>query len=253
MTSLHDGRAFIVTGAGRRKGIGFATAICLAREGGRVLAVDVDESALAGLAATAGAEGLDIETSVVDVRKQADVDGIVSHAIERHGAIDAVANVAGVMDHFQPVHEIEDEVWQRVFDVNVTGTMRMCRAVLPHMLERGKGVVVNVASFASLRAGASGSAYTASKHAVAGLTRSMAFMYARKGVRCNAVLPGAVSTEMPVDPVNEYGWEAVESTIESAPLAITAEEMAEVISWVASERSSCLNGSMVLADGGWAA
>lgn len=110
------------------------------------------------------------------------------------GPIDALANVAGINDDFAPLHEVDDDVWQRVFAVNVDAVMRLTRAVLPGMRQARRGSVAIVTSEAGLRGGASGAAYTASKHAVIGLTKSCAFMYARDGVRVNALAPGGVAT-----------------------------------------------------------
>jgi NAD(P)-dependent dehydrogenase (short-subunit alcohol dehydrogenase family) len=105
------------------------------------------------------------------------------------GRVDALANVAGIMDAFLPPAEVDDVTWERVFAVNVTAVMRLTRAVLPMMLAAGGGAIVNVSSEASLRASASGVAYTASKHAVNGLTKSTAVFYKNQGIRANAVAP----------------------------------------------------------------
>jgi NAD(P)-dependent dehydrogenase (short-subunit alcohol dehydrogenase family) len=110
--------------------------------------------------------------------------------------VDALANVAGIMDGFLPPAEIDDQTWERVFAVNVTSMMRLTRAVLPIMLEAGGGAIVNVSSEASLRGSAAGVAYTASKHAVNGLTKSTAFFYQSRGIRANAVVPGGVITNI---------------------------------------------------------
>src|SRR5699024_9611338 len=122
-------------------------------------------------------------------------DQAVTRILEAAGdRIDGLANVAGIMDKMQPVHEVDDALWQKLFAVNVTGTFKLMKAVIPGMLERGAGNIVNIASEAGLRGSAAGTAYTASKHAVVGLTKSSAHLYGLSGLRINAVAPGAVAT-----------------------------------------------------------
>jgi NAD(P)-dependent dehydrogenase (short-subunit alcohol dehydrogenase family) len=166
-----DGRTVIVTGAA--SGIGRATASRVLREGGRVVAVDVSHERLDIFAADAGSA--DLVTVAADITDATGIDRIMTAAGPR---VDGLANVAGIADDFSAAHEVTDEVWQRVFAVNVDGTFRLIRAVVPSMLEAGGGSIVNVASEAALRGSAAGIAYTASKHAVVGITRSCALMYA---------------------------------------------------------------------------
>jgi NAD(P)-dependent dehydrogenase (short-subunit alcohol dehydrogenase family) len=152
------GKTAIVTGAG--SGIGQGTAMRLAHEGATVVTADLSDTRLEEL--TAGHPGLVLIPVVADVATGDGVGAVVAHA---GGRVDALANVAGIMDGFLPAAEIDDETWERVFAVNVTSMMRLTRAVLPIMLEAGGGAIVNVSSEASLRGSAAGVAYTASKHA----------------------------------------------------------------------------------------
>lgn len=176
-----SGCTVIVTGAGA--GIGRATAERLAAEEGRVIAVDVSSERLTGL--TDEVEG-DIVTVAADITEPQGIDAILAAAGAR---IDGLANVAGIMDGFEPTAEIADSTWERVLAVNLTGMMTLTRAVLPTMLARGRGSIVNVGSEAGQRGSAAGTPYTTSKHAVNGFTVSTAFFYTPKGVRCNAVAP----------------------------------------------------------------
>ena len=180
------GKTVIVTGAG--SGIGRATASRIAREGGRVVAVDVSQERLDEFAAEH--DGADVVTLVADITDDAKVAEIVAAAGDR---IDGLANIAGIMDDMTPIGELTDAVWKRVFSVNVDGTMKLMRAVVPTMVAQGVGSIVNTASEAALRGSAAGVAYTASKHAVVGLTKSSAFMYGPSGLRVNAVAPARPS------------------------------------------------------------
>jgi len=183
------GRTAIVTGAG--SGIGRATALRLALEGARVVAADIAADRLDQLLAEF--PDLDLVPVAGDVATEAGVQAVVAAA---GGRVDALANVAGIMDAFLPPAEVDDATWERVFAVNVTAVMRLTRAVLPMMLAAGGGSIVNVSSEASLRASASGVAYTASKHAVNGITKSTAVFYKGDGIRANAVAPGGVITNL---------------------------------------------------------
>ncbi|PJI91179.1 SDR family NAD(P)-dependent oxidoreductase [Luteimicrobium subarcticum] len=239
------GRTVVVTGAG--SGIGRATASRVAREGGRVVAVDVAADRLADLVAELA--GADVVTVVGDITLQEDVDAIVAAAGDR---IDGLANVAGINDDFSPLHETSDATWDRVLGVNLTGTFRLTRAVLPVMLTAGRGSVVNVASEAGLRGNASGNAYTVSKHAVVGLTRSAAFMYGPQGVRVNAVAPGGVATGIPFPPhVSEAGSARLRPFQAAIPSLATADQLAASITFLLSDDGVNLNGVVLPSDGGW--
>lgn len=240
-----DGRNVIVTGAA--SGIGRATASRIAREGGRVIAVDVSADRLADLASSH--PGVVIAAVTGDITKQESVDRIVAEAGDR---IDALANVAGINDDFSPLHETSDAMWDRVIGVNLTGTFKLTRAVLPAMLAAGRGAVVNVASEAALRGNASGNAYTASKHAVLGLTRSAAFMYGPRGIRVNAVAPGGVATGIAFPPsMSEAGSARLRPFQSQIPTVATAEELAASITFLLSDDAVNVNGAVLASDGGW--
>ncbi|MGA0568313.1 SDR family NAD(P)-dependent oxidoreductase [Rathayibacter sp. KR2-224] len=239
------GKTVIVTGAA--SGIGRATASRVAREGGRVIAVDVSEARLQEFADSL--PDAQVATIVGDITKQDDIDAIVAAAGDR---IDALANVAGINDDFSPLHETSDATWDRVIGINLTGAFKLTRAVLPAMIAAGTGAVVNIASEAGLRGNASGNAYTVSKHGVIGLTRSAAFMYGPQGIRVNAVAPGGVATGIPFPPnVSQAGSARLQPFQAAIPTVATAEQLAASITFLLSDDSVNINGAVLPSDGGW--
>lgn len=240
-----DGQTVIVTGAA--SGIGRATASRVAREGGRVIAVDVSDEKLRQLVQDLPDHQIVIVAG--DITKQDSIDEIIAAAGER---IHALANVAGINDNFSPLHETTDALWERVMNVNVTGAFKLSRAVLPTMIAQKRGLIVNVASEAGLRGNASGNAYTVSKHAVIGLTRSAAFMYGPHGIRVNAVAPGGVATGIPMPPdVSEFGLQRLQPFQSQIPSIATAEHLAASITFLLSDDSVNINGAILTSDGGW--
>ncbi|MEL4319268.1 SDR family NAD(P)-dependent oxidoreductase [Leifsonia sp. YIM 134122] len=238
------GQTVIVTGAG--SGIGRATASRVAREGGRVIAVDISQERLDEFAA----DHADAEIVVVsgDITDDEAIAAIVEAAGDR---IDGLANIAGIMDDMTPVGEVTDAVWDRVFHINVTGTMKLTRAVIPAMLAQAKGSIVNTASEAALRGSAAGVAYTASKHAVAGITKSSAFMYGPSGIRVNAVAPGPTITNIEASFASPLGASRVQLAMTLLPDAAEAEALAASITFLLSDDGVNVNGVILPSDGGW--
>lgn len=242
-----EGRTVIVTGAAG--GIGRATAERILAEGGRVIATDVSADRLAQFADAAATDRL--VTVTADLTDPAAVQAVLEAAGDR---VDALANVAGINDDFSAIHEVSDEMWAKVFAVNVDGLVRLTRAVTERMLSTGGGSIVHVTSEAGLRGSASGVAYTASKHAVIGITKSMAFMYAQDGIRTNAVAPGGVATGIPMQPkIAEFGSKRLEAARVIMPGIATAEQVAAPITFLLSEDAANINGTVLASDGGWAA
>jgi NAD(P)-dependent dehydrogenase (short-subunit alcohol dehydrogenase family) len=238
-----SGRTLIITGAA--SGIGRATASRIAREGGRVIAVDLAAEALQAFATSIGEAVVPV---VANITKPEDVARVVEAA---GPSIDGLANIAGIADDFSPLHEVTDAAWERIFAVNVDGLFRLTRAVLPAMLEAGSGSIVNIASEAALRGNAAGLAYTASKHAVVGITRSAAFMYGRNGIRVNAVAPGGVATGIQTGTPSEFGGGRVNPFLALIPPVALPEHLAASIAFLLSDDGINLNGVILPSDGGW--
>jgi len=195
----------LITGAAR--GIGRATAELFAAQGATVVACDIAENVAQAQASTATASDLDDTgravrshgvpclTRVVDVRDQASVDSAVSAALSEFGRVDVAIANAGIM-HSEPFWEVEEQTWQAVLDINVSGVWRTAKAVAPAMIEQLSGVILATASVQARTARRGLGAYTASKHGVAGLMKSIALELGEYNVRANTVLPGAIHTPM---------------------------------------------------------
>lgn len=235
----------IVTGAA--SGIGEATARRIVNEGGHVVAADLSAERLEKLVASLP-EGT-ITAVAGDITKDEDVAAIMEAIGDRR--IDGLANVAGVMDGMMPLHEISNELWDLVMNVNVTGTFKISRAVIPVMLEQGQGAIVNVASQAALRGNAAGTVYGTSKHAIVGMTKSEAFLYGPEGIRINAVAPGGVATAIDGTFRSKFAEARIRPFLPLIPPISTAEQQAAAITWLLSPDSSNLNGVIMPTDGGW--
>lgn len=237
----------IVTGAG--SGIGRAVALRLARDGARVLAADLD---LEAAQQTAEAAGELADAAQVDVRDEASVRELVAAAADA-GPIRALVNVAGV-GSITNAPDTPLEVWERVMSVNATGTFLCCKHVIPHLRERGGGVIVNIASIAGLVGMRNRAAYCASKGAVVALTRSIALDHALEGIRVNAVCPGTVDTPW-IGRLLEQAGETREGLAARQPMGRigSADEVAGAVAWLLSGEAAFATGSMLVLDGGWTA
>jgi len=240
------GKVAIVTGAG--SGIGRAAAARLAGAGARVVLADVARDKVEEAAQAIGGE---VRAVPGDISVDADAGRIVAAARE-WGRLDVLVNNAGVMDKLTPLHEVTDELWQKVMGVNAGGTFNMCRRALPAMMEQKAGAIVNVASVAGLQGGRGGAAYTASKHAVIGLTKSLAWFYGPQGIRANAVCPGAVDTPLgPGGIPSQDGIQRMMGYVKLIPRSGKADEIAAAIAFLASDDAVYVNGATLLVDGGW--
>lgn len=238
------GKTIVVTGAA--SGIGRATARRILAEGGCVVAVDLTEDGLSAL--TAERSGGQVLPVIADVTSDEDIEKILD-AVK--GEVDGLANIAGITDGHRPLHETGDDLWSKVMAVNVDGPFRLMRAIVPRMIADGGGAIVNVASEASLRGNAAGTAYTVSKHAIVGLTRSAAFLYAPQGIRVNAVAPGPVATGIEGAFASEFSESRIGPFMGMIPPVADAASLASSITWMLCEDSRNINGAVLPSDGGW--
>ncbi len=242
------GKTAFVTGASR--GIGRAIAVALAAAGADLALVARSEEGLAETARAAGEQGRKAFVIPADVTSQESVESAVAAAIERLGHIDIVVNNAGGTNFMVPFAEMRLTGWDKIMKLNAGSTVYVCHAVAGHLLERGTGSVINVASVGGLLAAPLISPYGAAKAAVVSLTKSLAVEWAARGVRVNALCPGWTATELNR---NLWGDEtAGPATVATVPMRrwARAEEMAGPAVFLASDASSYMTGQTLVVNGG---
>ncbi|HEX9580939.1 MAG TPA: SDR family NAD(P)-dependent oxidoreductase [Gemmatimonadales bacterium] len=256
MTQPLSGKGALVTGGGR--GIGAAVARRLAAAGAAVIVAARSESQVAGVARDIIADGGSAWAQTCDVTDPESVAALADFAAKTLSQVDILVNNAGLA-HSAPLHRITLEDWQRLFAVNATGTLLCSQAFVPGMMRRGWGRVINVASVAGLHGAKYIAAYSASKHAVIGFTRSLAAEVAASGVTVNAVCPSYVDTEMTVESMDRMvakagitREQALEHILALNPQRrlIAPDEVAHAVATLCDQEARGINGQTMVIDGG---
>ena len=244
------GKTAIVTGGAF--GIGKATALAFAREGVRVVVADVvEDTATVDEIHKMGGEALFVKC---DVAVASDVEALVQKTVETFGSLDYAFNNAGIEGEAAPTHLCSEENWDRTLAVNLKGIWLCMKYQIDYMYQHGGGAIVNCASIAGLVGFPGLPAYTASKHAVIGLTKTAALENAQARIRINAVCPGVIKTPM-IDRFTGQEKEAEQAFADSEPMGRLGqpEEVASAVLWLCSEGASFVTGDALAVDGGWIA
>ncbi|OCX54008.1 3-ketoacyl-ACP reductase [Mucilaginibacter sp. PPCGB 2223] len=242
----------LVTGAG--SGIGKAIAELFAHEGASVVLADIHQENIEAVAAGIKAGGGNAYCLIVDIAKESDVDLLLDYVLKTYHKLDILVNNAGIMDSFTPAGDVSTALWNQVMGINLNGPFYTCRKAINLFLQQGAGNIINISSIGGLFGGRAGAAYTASKHALIGLTKSIGYQYALKNIRCNAIAPGGVNTNIVQGmESNAFGFDRMNAGTNNNPRSAEPSEIAELALFLASEKSSFINGAVVTADGGWTA
>ena len=217
--------------------------------------VDIDEAGADATAAAIADAGGRAVAVPADLRVPDDIAAAAARVRDEFGPVDVLVNNAGVMDALRPPLNVSLPQWELAFAVNVTAPFLLCQAVLPGMIAEQRGAIVNIASIAGLSGGRAGTAYTASKHALVGLTRSIAFTHVEDGIRCNAICPGGVATGIATrdDPRDPFGAQRYRLAHATKPRHGEPDEIAAVAVFLASDQASFVNGAILPVDAGWTA
>jgi NAD(P)-dependent dehydrogenase (short-subunit alcohol dehydrogenase family) len=262
-STFTDSMAF-VTGAG--SGIGRGIASELAARGAAVAVLDLDLESAQATAAAINNTGGRAAAFAGDTSNAEELDRAVTEAIAGLGPLRIMVNNAGILDGYFNVDELDDQVWRRVIDIDLTGVFLGCKRALKEMLPRGSGRIINMASVAGLNGTGGGAAYVAAKHGVVGLTRQMAVVYSGRGITINAVCPGPISTGLrqhsqqilgpAVPDMSGRGIavnDAAVGEVVPAGRRGSVEDIAAAVCFLASDEAAYVTGHTMVVDGGWRA
>jgi NAD(P)-dependent dehydrogenase (short-subunit alcohol dehydrogenase family) len=241
-----------VTGASAVGGIGWESARAVAELGARVVIADLPGSPIEEAAEKLRASGHDVASTFVDISEEQDVAGLMRFTLDRYGTIDFLDNNAAATSLVRQDVEVLNasaEVWDRTLAVNVRGTMLMCKHVLPTMLDRGRGSIVNISSDLALTGDLANVAYSASKAAIIALTRHIATFYGDRGIRCNAVAPGLTRTPQMAGSLPPDFQRLIEESCVLPRLGASV-DIANMVAFLATDRAAYITGQTISVDGG---
>lgn len=239
-----DEKVVIVTGAA--SGMGVSEAMAFAKAGAKVVVADVNAEGAKQVAKEIADEGGEAIGIGVDLTNAEQLKSMVDDVNAHYGKIDVLINNAGVFDKYTTLLDTSDELWDLIYNINIKAVFRLTKLVLPQMIERGNGAIVNIASIAGLVANKGGAAYTSSKHAVIGLTKHLSSTYAKDGIKINAICPGTIVTPLIKDVVANIPKDNVPMLRFGTP-----EEVAELAMFLASDEAAFMSGAIVPIDGGY--
>jgi 3-oxoacyl-[acyl-carrier protein] reductase len=244
-----SGKVALITGAA--SGIGRAETKLFAAAGARIAAVDMDVKGLRDVVGEVEASGGTVIGLEADLTNLDQIKHVVQRTLQHFDRIDILSNTAGLLDGYTRSLDTSEELWDRIFAVNVKSVFRLTNVVLPGMLAQGQGIIINVSSVAGTIAGGGGAAYTSSKHALIGYTRQLSYDYGRKGIRANALCPGMIETGMTRDVLIDEESKLVKA-VKSVPAGRYGqpEDVAEVALFLASDGARFMHGAAVMVDGG---
>lgn len=247
-----ENKVALITGAG--SGIGKAIAQLFAQEGASVVLADLHQQNIEAVARDITEKGGKALCYAADVSNEVDVQLLLDYTLRMNHTLDILVNNAGIMDSFTPAGDLSIGLWNKVISTNLNGPYYTSRMAIKFFLENGKGNIINIASIGGLFGGRAGAAYTASKHGLVGLTKNIGYQYAEKNIRCNAIAPGGVTTNIVQGmEAHPFGYDRMSAGTANAPRSADPSEIADVALFLASEKSSFINGAVITADGGWTA
>lgn len=246
------GKLVLITGAA--SGIGKAMVEAFLKVGSTVAAVDVNYEKLEHLKEQSNDKGGHLGIFLCDIIEEKQIINTLEKIQYELGSVQIMINNAGILDDFIPVHKLSNLLWERVLRVNLDAALIFSRELLPEMRRKGGGVIINVSSVGGLNGCRAGAAYTVSKYGMIGLSKNIAFTYAKEGIRCNVIAPGAVSTEIGKEMNPDLlGYERSSMGYPMIPRTGDPEEIAAIAVFLASKDASLINGEVIVADAGWTA